>query len=73
MSYGEPDFSKFTREELVYVLLRVDRKKHPERVETIEALINKGVHPKKEEPETSEAAQIAFEAGIDALLELFHI
>ena len=43
MYYGEPDFSQFTREELVYVLLRVDREKYPERVESIETLLKLGV------------------------------
>lgn len=45
--YGEPDFSQFTYDELVYVLARIDRHNYPERVERIEALIRQGGHPIK--------------------------
>ena len=72
MSYGEPDFSQFTREELVYVLLRVDREKYPERVESIETLLKLGVHPEKvkTEVDVTFTEEVCAELGMDFLFSM---
>ena len=48
MNKSEPDFDKFTLDELCYVLSHIDHEKYPERVERLkEALANLKNKPRK--------------------------
>ena len=57
MPNSEPDYSKYSREELHSVLSHIDREKYPERVKRVKAAIQKlrirpAKKPEKEEGKT---------------------